>query len=1214
MMSVAGTRTPRAGKDKTTKSSLQNAKSGTESKVVDNPNPKIQPTAEQMRLAQIINDTKESDDPDLNTKIDQVVELTGKSKDEAIVALHDCDNDPHRAIDMLLEGKVAQGEWETSTKKKKNRQASNPVAAADPTQLQQQQQQQQPNANCANNKENRNRSEKCRDQEREPQDAGGSKNRGPPRLNRGGSSNRSWRGRESEKNERNLEDSKSHERNAENRGSRGRGGMMNGRGRGRGSHRVRTFQNRGVSQSAGGGTRGGSAGGGGTASGVGPGPSPGPGGAGTFPRSIDTWTNSTAEQVEAGGGDTTMSVGNWGDTFPPTEDWDNDDWTGNLSETTVFTPSASAATNVAPLQDATNSPQSLDLSALLQKSVPTSTALTLTESQQQQQHSQFLSQFNQQATETIKSAIGISSNQPSSFQGLQPFPSSSAKIGSSQSFISSSPSQSLKTSIAIPGMQSNAQTAVSRLPPSSSGAGVASQSLPQRTKQQRARLPPPSKIPSSAVEMPDDAIAQLDVQFGGVEFGSEPLFSDFSTSVDRTSYQAVTGGQPAGLSASLVGNSLVKPSSESSVHSAYSSPKDLVQAASLSQSALNQSGLSQNALGQSVLSQVQKNSAADLLPFSTGTQQADRKTTIPFANQRSSQTSGLEAVLTGAKSDSTGLSSSSFVTPNASSYQSAYQNQKSSAAAFSTHQSALSSSTGFGGHSSLAHQNAQSVLNANVSASSFSSSAQTAVSYSSVPSAYQSQSQSNFVSPGVQTSYQVPYSSQATGGSGSGSGSSTFPSNQNQTSFGSHQSSSPYSASSQAQSGYGGGGGGGGSVGGPQSSYGSSSVSTVQTHTSLHVSSVPTSKLSTTLKDNVLDPSSQHSFDGCHMTSSSANQTSVPTLPTTSNSLVSGNVSALGLTTAASTNASSMSKSSVSMGKSAVPNMPPGVTAVMGHQYIMSQAGLPVYSQLYSYDDVQMLQRIQPFVSSGYYDMPLQQATSITGRENSLANAYSTGTDAKFSRGENSSPIPTTLSQQQTTQQQFMNPATLPPGYSYYYTPGGIMPGTFPQYGHIFPVPPVTNATNNTQFQKPTGYASHAYSSGYDGLSQAQDYKGCYGTSSQNAKASSGSGSNSTADVAASVYGKNSSQLGKSFDKPGFPAGTPPPFSLTGTQAGPMGAPTTPYAGPFITMIQHPSTMMHHMHQESSTGSGQRSSQSGAQQKPGSGSKPAYSANYWTTN
>lgn len=46
----------------------------------------------------------------------------------------------------------------------------------------------------------------------------------------------------------------------------------------------------------------------------------------------------------------------------------------------------------------------------------------------------------------------------------------------------------------------------------------------------RARVPPPSKIPSSAVEMPDTLsnIGYLDVQFGALDFGSEETFDTIS--------------------------------------------------------------------------------------------------------------------------------------------------------------------------------------------------------------------------------------------------------------------------------------------------------------------------------------------------------------------------------------------------------------------------------------------------------------------------------------------------------------------------------------------------------------------------------------------------------------------------------------------------------------------------------------------------------------
>ena len=38
-----------------------------------------------------------------------------------------------------------------------------------------------------------------------------------------------------------------------------------------------------------------------------------------------------------------LLLGNWGDDFPAAEDWDNDEYTGSLSDTKVFTPSGATS-------------------------------------------------------------------------------------------------------------------------------------------------------------------------------------------------------------------------------------------------------------------------------------------------------------------------------------------------------------------------------------------------------------------------------------------------------------------------------------------------------------------------------------------------------------------------------------------------------------------------------------------------------------------------------------------------------------------------------------------------------------------------------------------------------------------------------------------------------------------------------------------------------
>lgn len=74
--------------------------------------------ADQMRLANLINDN--SDDADIQKKIDQVVELTTSTRDQAAVALHDCHYNVHEAVEMILEGGQAtvENQWRSAGKKK----------------------------------------------------------------------------------------------------------------------------------------------------------------------------------------------------------------------------------------------------------------------------------------------------------------------------------------------------------------------------------------------------------------------------------------------------------------------------------------------------------------------------------------------------------------------------------------------------------------------------------------------------------------------------------------------------------------------------------------------------------------------------------------------------------------------------------------------------------------------------------------------------------------------------------------------------------------------------------------------------------------------------------------------------------------------------------------------------------------------------------------
>ncbi|XP_055774988.1 ubiquitin-associated protein 2-like isoform X4 [Salvelinus fontinalis] len=78
------------------------------------PQKQIKATAEQIRLAQMIYD---KNDADFEDKVKQLIEVTGKTQDECMVALHDCNEDVNRAINFLLESTSDTTTWETVGKK-----------------------------------------------------------------------------------------------------------------------------------------------------------------------------------------------------------------------------------------------------------------------------------------------------------------------------------------------------------------------------------------------------------------------------------------------------------------------------------------------------------------------------------------------------------------------------------------------------------------------------------------------------------------------------------------------------------------------------------------------------------------------------------------------------------------------------------------------------------------------------------------------------------------------------------------------------------------------------------------------------------------------------------------------------------------------------------------------------------------------------------------
>ncbi|XP_035220242.1 protein lingerer-like isoform X2 [Stegodyphus dumicola] len=1226
MSSATSQRAGRAPKDKNKpQPSHSTTKSTSEgSKAPDGIVSKIQPTAEQLRIAQIINDANKSDYPDLKDKVEKIIEITGRTSDAALVALHDCDNDSNRAAIMLLEGNQDEGKWETSGKKKKNRQAQKKapeVNGHEPASAEKEEKEPVENTN----------------RRREPKQREGYRYRGPPRMNRGGNQGRNWRNKENEKNERNLQEGR-RERNNEGR-SRGPR-----RGRGRGG-RSRTFQNRGLQNNDG------------------------------FPESIDTWTNSTAEKVNMSNtADATMTVGNWSD-VAVTEEWSEEDWTENLTETKVFTPSAgtqSSAVSGLDIPTATALGQNLDLASFLQKatnseqganSIPGNSVNQQGQSSlmsqqmvpqiqqnvtpQSQSHFDF-NQFAKQAAESIKAAVGVVTvqNTPSapsmnasSFQSNSGTYQSNYSVSnnnnqhhvqiphelqqvivSQSSFSSGSPSGVHMSRDLHSPVVSQQSASVSTAKTTTTSQHQAP--LPQRVKPPKARLPPPSKIPESAVVMPDDAVTSLDVQFGALQFGADSSPFDFAAGDNGNNYQDL--GQNSSASSHVNNQALPSSIASQSYSNALPSPVTMSKESTYnigSHTNSNQSTISND------LSQSQKVASQDGMLLSQN-EHKNVENVSSYVNHRTNQPGSLDGSMMSNKSDQSAMNSfSSSSHDTGSAYSSSpYSSQKSA-----LNSSNLVPSTVSYTHTSASLNNGSNDLTA---------------SQPQQPK-YQSQVVSQSQNTPSYVSGSSSYSLQATQYSGSVTTSgSTYPS---QTGYNSHASGS-YGANNSGYS-------------SQQSVYSGSVATTTQSGTMMSTS-VSSSKLTNSLSHGVKDSSllepqhnsSQHTYEVASTTSSSSVLTASSLAPTSSvnhSAQNSSNMnSVLGLvSTSSSTTTTSVLKNSLSATGKAVPNIPQNMP-MLSHQYIMGQASLPFYglqqpvysyedmqvlqsklstmglqSPVYSYEDMQMLQ--SKLSTLGYYDMQFQAPTSMTGRDPGMGSVAYT-TDGKYSRADtDASTVATTLSQgQASTQahgQALFNPAALPPGYGYYFA-GGMMPGGIPHYAAppIFPVPPATNthgATTNTQFQKANAYGSHSYNSGYESLTQAQDYtKGTYGAASQN-QVKGVSGSGAVPDLSGSVYSKTHAQLAKSYDKPGFHTGTPPPFNLAGSQAaGPLGASSGPYATQFIPVLthgQHHSTALlhHHMQQDTTqTGgtpaAGQRGPQGLGQQK--NSSKQSYA--YWTSN
>ncbi|XP_052794183.1 protein lingerer-like [Mya arenaria] len=538
----------------------------------------IQATAEQVAFNNMIQTKDTADEQEQKKKINKIIELTHCSQEMAEIALYDSKNDMECAVTIVFEG-AAESEWRETGKKKK-KQKSEPVPAPSENHVEKKADKRE--VSDRNDRDNRDRNKEDKENDmgyREPSDNYRRPRRNdnrPPRLSRG-------RGRPDRAGDRPDRDEEgdrddNRDRSFSERGrGRGRGGL--GPRRGRGGSNFRTAR---------------------------PGfDKPPPTQFENGPE-IDTWTNETAVI-----GEKEPKISKWGDK----EDWseDIDSWTGSLAETKVFTASSNPAPEPAALEPISNT---FDIGVLYPK-----------QQNEMAVEDNYISQFNQQATESIKNSIGIGSGPSSSLQnsmnsqtasnvsalvslqqtalhdnlgsglseltgnGLSHSGIGGGSLGTSlggslASSITGNPLHSGSLSGELTGNGLGGSMSEPVPGGSLTGSSVSDGSLAgsqaessmaqsqaammqQRAKPQKTKLPPPSKIPASAVEMPDHMMTGLDGQFGNLEFGfsfggNESGSSAFSSAETNSTSSMSTHQQP---SLSKAGEALMSSGLDSSPRS-----------------------------------------------------------------------------------------------------------------------------------------------------------------------------------------------------------------------------------------------------------------------------------------------------------------------------------------------------------------------------------------------------------------------------------------------------------------------------------------------------------------------------------------------------------------------------------------------------------------------------------------------------------------------
>ncbi|KAM9623192.1 ubiquitin-associated protein 2-like isoform 19-T22 [Morphnus guianensis] len=714
-----------------------------------------QATAEQIRLAQMISD---HNDADFEEKVKQLIDITGKNQDECVIALHDCNGDVNRAINVLLEGNPDTHSWEM-VGKKKGVSGQKESGQAEPSE---------------ESKENR---ERDRDFSR--------RRGGPPRRGRGASRGREFRGQEN-----GLDGGKSG-------GSSGRGTERGRRGRGRG--------------------RGGSGRRGGRFSAQGMGtfnPADYAEPAGTDENygnsNNNTWNNTGSFEPDDG-------TSAW---RAATEEWGTEDWNEDLSETKIFTASNVSSVPL-PAENVTiTAGQRIDLAVLLGKtpssmenestnlesSQAPSLAQPLVFSNSKQSAisqpasgnsfshhsmvsmlgkgfgdvgeakgssttgSQFLEQFKtaqalaqlaaqhtQPGGSTTASSWDMGSTTQTSslvqydlknpadssvhspFTKRQAFTSTSTMIEvfmqEKQPVVTASTTVPPPPSSPLP---SKTNPVPQMSPGSSDNQSSSPQPAQQKLKQQKKKASLTSKIPALAVEMPGSAdISGLNLQFGALQFGSEPVLAEYEST--PTTSTAVSQSQSS-LYTSTASESSSTISSNQSQESGYQS--GTIQTATFTSQNSAQGPLYEQRSTQtrrypnSISSSPQKdltqakNGFSSVQPTPLQTTQAVEGATGPAVKSDSPSAPSIaplndgvsaSSLLTTASQHSTALSSLS----HSEELPSTTTTQLSST--LPTQQNSLSSSTSSGrtSTSTLLHTSAESEASLHSSASTFSTSSST---------------------------------------------------------------------------------------------------------------------------------------------------------------------------------------------------------------------------------------------------------------------------------------------------------------------------------------------------------------------------------------------------------------------------------------------------------------------------------------------------------